>query len=244
MALLNIVQGVALRCNIAVPASAIGNSSLTVQQVVAFVQDAQDDATERWTWRNLKRPVSTFTGDGATVLFNMPSDYSVLSPSDTLTSSVYPTLVLSGPINEDDLLRLKALPFTPIPSVWRLIGQYSGQLQIEFFPAPALAEVISFVYGSFQSVTTSGGSPYANGQYQADTDLSLIPERVIRLGAIYRWKKSKGLAYQEEFTEYERCFDLRAGQEITEREVRMSVEPLRGEEWWPGTITDLTDQVY
>jgi hypothetical protein len=247
MTLLTVVQGAALRCNIAVPATVIGNPDPTVQQFQAFSQDAGDEMAERWTWPSLRRPGATSTpsgqpaqiiGDGTTAIFQLPPDWSRFSPSDTLTSSLYPTLTLSGPTNEEDLLRFKQLPFTPLPSLWHLIGDPNNVPRyIEFYPAPANGEIISFVYGTGFWISSAGVLVH---DWTTDADQSLIPDRLIRLGTIWRWKRAKGLSYAEEFAMYERTFDRAAGQESQRRTIRTTIEPSVGEMWWPGTIQNLT----
>jgi hypothetical protein len=248
MTLLTLVQGAARRCNIAQPATCIGNPDPTVQQFVDFSQDAGDELVSRWTWPYLRRPgalatpsgqPARITGDGTTTIFPLPSDWARFAPSDTLTSSLYPTLTLSGPVNEEDLLRFKQLPFTPLPSLWHLIGDAgSTQIYIEFYPAPASGEIISFVYGAGGLWILSGGTNV--GAWLTDSDIMLIPERLVRLGTIWRWKRAKGLSYAEEFAMTERSFDRVAGQQSQGRTIRTTTEPLRGAEWFPGSIIDNT----
>lgn len=242
MSLFSIVRSCCLRCNIATPVIAYANPDPTIQQFIEFAQDSGDDFAERWTWRALKRPYggapATIVGDGVTTLFPLPASWARFSPSDTLTSSAYPTLVLRGPMNEEDLLRLKALPFVPLPSVWRLIGDQGGAPLIEFFPAPAAGEIISYVFGSLTWIIDVDENPQA--VWTGDDNTALFPERLIILGAVWRWRKSKGLNYGEEFRSAEMSFDRRAGQEGTRREIRMARYPIVGAPWWPGTITDDT----
>jgi hypothetical protein len=234
VALIDIVQDAALRCNIPVPASAAGVADTDVQKLIAFAQDAGDDAVERWGWLNTKA-AGTVTGDGTTTLWTLPAGFQSFNPSTVLISSVSPTLPLRGPINEEDLLQIKKLAWTPVPGVWRRIGT-----QLEIYPAPASGEVISYVYASKLWITNSSGVANATGRWAADTDLSLIPERVVRLGCIWRFKRNKGLDYSQEFEDYESALDLNAGAENTERVISMSSEPVINtddDSWFPGTIT-------
>lgn len=238
MSLLSLAKGVAARCNIVPPSSIVTNPDPTAQQLMAALQDAGDEVQERWTWLNLKGPVATFSGDGVTTLFPLPANFGVLSPSDIFVSSLYPSLRLPGPISDELLLQMKEFPFTPYPSVWRPFTNN----QIEFFPALGAGEIVSYVYGSKLWITNSMGVPNGDGQWQADTDLSVISERVIRLGGIRNWKSFKGLDFSKEDEDFENCFLRKAGQEDQGRIVDMSSTPLvEGDNWWPGTITDLTD---
>ncbi|RUV16958.1 MULTISPECIES: hypothetical protein [unclassified Mesorhizobium] len=231
MSLLTIVQGAALRVGLPQPATAIASPDTTIQQLVAFAQDAGDDLQERWKWRNLKSANVTFTGDGVTATFPLPADFDTLSPSDTFVSSAYPTLTLPGPVNEDDLLRMKAVPVTVQPSCWRLIGG-----NIEFYPVLGAGEIVTYVYASAPWILDANGTT-RKLTWAADTDTSLISERLIRLGCIWMWKRAKGLDYAEEFNTYERSFNINAGQEDTDRVIDTSNSPQPADSWWPGTIT-------
>lgn len=228
MSLLSIVQGAALRVGLAQPVSAISATDQTVQQLVAYAQDAGDDMQERWPWLTQKKS-STFTGNGVTTLFTPSSNFGTLSPSITFVSSIYPTLTLPGPVNEDDLLRMKALPTVVQPSVWRRIGG-----QFEFYPALANGEIVTYTYHSNLWITDSTGVTFRTS-WLADTDVAVFSERLVRLGAIWMWKRGKGLDYAEEFAAYERAFDRNAGQENQGREINTSYD-YSSDVSWPGTI--------
>lgn len=58
-----------------------------------------------------------------------------------------------------------------------------------------------------QSSTGTGQSAFA-----ADSDTTLIPERLFKLDLIWRWKSSKGLAYAEDLENAEREIDKHIGQ--------------------------------
>lgn len=244
MSLLTIVQGASLRCNYGVPAYAIGTSDANVQLFIACVQDTGDEMVERADWQSLKisTPV-TFTGNGVQTLFPLPAGFSTgisrLSPTATFVSSAYPTLNMVGPIGEDDLLRMKALPLALYPSVWREVDSY-----IEFFPALALNEVVSYVYAQGQWITNAGGVAYPVPLFAADSDLVLLSERILRLGTIAKWKQAKGFDYGEHFNTYEAALDRVSAQEMTGRVINMARSDVLWDETWPGQITDNTDQSY
>jgi hypothetical protein len=243
MSLLTIVQGVALRCNYPQPSAAFSSIDPIIQQMIACVQDTGDEMVERVDWQALKiaSPV-TFTGDGASTLFALPAGFSMginkLSP-DCFVSSAYPTLRMVGPVMEDDLLRMKALPMSLYPSVWRVVGSH-----VEFFPALQATEIVSFVYQLGQWITNAAGTPYSPPAIAADTDLFVFSERVIRLGAIAKWKRLKGLDYAEEFRAFEASLDRVSAQEDTGRIIDMSNSVVMWDDTWPAPITDDTDQNY
>ena len=240
MTLLTIVSGAAIRVGYTpVPSAAFTSSNPTVQQLVAFAQDAGQELLERWSWRNLNT-AGTITGDGATTLWPLPSDFQRLGPSDkspkgAFVSNVRPLLPLAGPVNDEDLNQLKALPAAISIPVWRIING-----NIEIWPALGLGEVVTYNYYSSSWITTANGP---RGAWTADTDVSRIVEDTIMKGVIWRYQAAKGLDYAESFRAYELSADRNAGQEGTERIVSMSSRSV-GAAAWAGTITDLTDQNY
>jgi hypothetical protein len=113
---------------------------------------------------------------------------------------------------------------------------------VEFYPAPALGEIISFVYGTRQWIFSSGGT--AQSRWLADTDTSIISEDLITLHTVWRWKRAQGLDYSEEFRTAESAFDSEAGGENQGRVINMTTTPFPADTWWPGTIIDGTDPNY
>ncbi len=235
MSLIALVQGAARRVGITPPAVAIGSTDPMIQIMVDFLQDAGDEAVERVDWQALKfiTPI-TFTGDGVTAAFALPNGFQRLSPSTTFVSSVYPTMKMVGPVDEGALLRLKATPMATYPSVWR-----EAQGKIEFYPVLGAGEVVTYVYASGLWVTDQYGAQYSTPAWVADTDLAMVPDRVLRLGAIWRWRKKHGFDYGQDFDDYEAALDRIGGQETTGTIVSMS-NALPEHDTWPGIITDLT----
>jgi hypothetical protein len=249
VALIDIVQGAARRVNYPQPTAAIGTTDPNIALLIDCAQDAGDDAVERVNWAALKlqTPV-TFLGDGLTAAFPLPVGFQALSPSDTFVSDLYPTWNLPGPVSEGALVKLKALPMAIPVHVWRQVGgsvQGTGMIvpMIEFFPPLGIGETVSYVYAARRWITNSVGAQYAEPIWCADSDISLIPQRLIRLGAVWRWKRRKGFDYSEEMNDYEGALDRLGGQEDTLAPIGMSddIGPI---DTWPGIITDNSDTTY
>ena len=115
--------------------------------------------------------------------------------------------------------------------------------QVEFFPVLGVGEVVTFVYAQGNWITNAAGQQYSSPIWQADSDLSLIPERLIRLGAIWRWKRRKSLDYSEEMNDYEGALDRLGGLEDTLAPIGMS-DDIGAYDTWPGIITDNSDHTY
>lgn len=234
MSLLSIVQGASLRCNLKSPSQAFTSTDDNVLQLVAFVQDSGRELVERANWVTLKKPFQV-TGDGAATLFALPSDWMRLCPSDkspigALVSLSRPTIPLVGPVGDEWLNQMKSLPAFPSYPVWRIIGR-----NLELWPAIASGEIVKTNYFSKNFVVSAANGSYL-AAFSSDNDTSLIEEDVLMKGAIWRWKRAKGLDYAEEFREYQLSLDRNSGQQDDGRCVSTSTIMQNGDNFWPGQI--------
>ena len=229
MSLLSLVQDACRDLSIAVPASVFANTDPDIQKLQGFAKRAGEEFRERWTWRNLITG-GTVAGDGRNTLFALPDSFGALAPTTVLVSHA-DTLPLIGPVNPEALLLMKARQQTPSRKVFRLVG---GTLEI--YPAPAAGEVIAFEYLSKGWIRRAADGA-AQTTWSADADVSLIPEHLIALSAIWRWKRSNGLDYAEEFRSCESAFERLSAQETLDRTIAMSnAIPVCDDTSWPGTI--------
>ena len=229
MSLLSLVQDACRDLSITVPASVFSSADPDIQKLQGFAKRAGDEFAERWTWRNLITG-GTITGDGQATLFALPDMFGSLAPSALLVSSI-DTMPLIGPVNPELLLMMKARKQTLARKVFRLVG---GTL--ELYPAPAAGEVVSFEYHSKGWILRAADGA-AQTAWSADADGSLIPEHLIALSAIWRWKRSNGLDYAEEFRACESAFERLSAQQNLDRSVAMSCAGTTDPDTlWPGTI--------
>ncbi|QOZ15944.1 hypothetical protein XI02_13865 [Bradyrhizobium sp. CCBAU 21365] len=230
MSILSVLQTAMPLCGLPAPAQAVSSVDPNVQKFVAMAQDIGDELRERFFWRNLNI-AGQITGDGSTTLFDLPSDWALLSPGQQIYSSVNTLSPRYGPITNEQLAALKSSQVAPVRPVWRLIGS-----ALEFFPAIGAGEIITFNYYSTNWVSNTDGS-LRQPTFLLDSDFSMIDELVIRRGLIYRWKESKGLECSADQGRYERALDRAAGREDGERITSTAAPVLDVDGWWPGTVT-------
>lgn len=193
MTLLTAVQDVCSLVGLSQPLSAVSSTDDTVRQMVTFAQYEGDELSRVARWRQQK-VAADFTGDGTTKTWALPEDFDRFNTEMRRESSVL--LGLDGPVSDDEFLDADARNFNPTIPYWRLFND-----NIETVPAVADGQQIRFEYISSYWITDSGGTPKA--RFTADTDLSLLPERLIVLGVVWRWKRAKGLDYAEEYRTYQ-----------------------------------------
>jgi hypothetical protein len=251
VSLLSLIQQARLRTNQSKPTIAFASADTGIQQMIALLQDIGDELAERNQWQTLNGSGS-ITGDGATTVwpfsaipltsdfnpdFNSDfggsgemTDFAGLSNGLRFVSSIWPLQPLVGPVTNEDLNSLKAFPTGLIRPVWRVI-----QNSFEFYPALALAEVATFNYYSNKWILQAAGTRALT--WSADTDVSLIDEKILASGLEWRWLASKGLDYGEAFRRYETRINRADGRQDTRREVNMSNRRVgRPSTFWPGVI--------
>ena len=86
----------------------------------------------------------------------------------------------------------------------RMRGVASGNTFIPggfFTPTPSLGDDIAYEYVTNNWCMNAAGTPQTS--YEADTDVAFLDEALIKLGLRWRFRKSKGLDYAEDFRSYE-----------------------------------------
>jgi hypothetical protein len=83
----------------------------------------------------------------------------------------------------------------------------AGQLYLD--PTPSSASSLVLEYYSDTWCESSGHA--AQRLWASDTDLPLLPDDCFILGLIWRFRKAKGLDYQEDFNAYEAFVNMKIG---------------------------------
>lgn len=230
MAILNVIQRASVLCGLPSPSGAVSSTDANVQQMVMLATQEGEETSSSYDWRQLKLPF-TYTGDGTTTLWPLPSDFERLLPGEAFFSNSYPSIPLIGPLSDEEFLAAKALPVLPIRPIWRLIGT-----KVEIWPALASGEVINSQYLSNKWIVAIDGVT-TKSAFTLDTDSCLFPERILSLGVIWRWKRTKGLDYAEEFRTYQIERDKIAGHDSGNRVIHMSTRTRMPDTYWPGVIS-------
>lgn len=196
MTLLTCVQDAQAICGLEQASSAYGSSDPTTAQFVALAQVEGDELSRFHDWRKLKT-AGTISGDGSTTLWSLPSGFDRLSTGSPFWSDEGAANALDGPISDADLVALKAMDTDPPEPVWRLTGDY-----IEIWPALESGETVTYEYRTENWILDNDGTT-KKSRWTADTDTALIPERLLTLGIVWRWKQAKGFEYSEAFRSYQ-----------------------------------------
>lgn len=146
-----------------------------------------------YDWQILTKR-ATITGDGADESFPLPPDYARMALKTNLASSAS-NIDLVKVVDLDQWDYYHNHLGTAVPGYWIVLG---GELQI--FPAPATGVVHSYYYISKNVV--SGNKP----AFTADDDTFVLPERLLTLSIIWRWRASKRMEYAEDMANFNIAF--------------------------------------
>lgn len=229
MTILTVIQGAAALCNVAVPTAVVSNVDPDISQMLALAQLEGDESASEIDWRNLKIGMQ-LTGDGSSTVFALPPDFDRIMPGFALFSSAYPMIPLTGPVTDAALNAMKVFPVKPVRPVWRFIGN-----GLEVWPALAVNEIVSGEYRSNYWILSVDGST-RKSTFAADGDSCLVPEAVIKLGVVWRWKQAKGLDYAEDFRSWNNARARIAGHDSGNATVEMAGDLSFPATYWPLVI--------
>jgi len=201
MSLLTMIQAVTEELGLASPNAVITNTDRQIKQFLRLAnREGVALSGRNTTWEAMVRE-NTFTltatqNQGAingTVITDSDFDYII---NETIWNRTT-TIPILGPLNSKEFQFRQALSITgPFPR-YRILN---GDLLID--PAPSNStDTAAFEYQSTSWCESSEGD--GQSSWLADNDVGLLNEGLMELGILWRWKKTKGLEYQEDFVEYE-----------------------------------------
>lgn len=193
MTLLTIAQGLARNVGMQVPTSVVGSTMREWQECLQFANEVGEELSRRVDWGALQA-TATLTGDGTNKVHALPAGFSRLSKG---------VAIRSGSAIVRPLTRAEWNALTPVvgtPRYFLLEGN-----EVTLWPFLANAATATASYQS--DLWTSAGS----NAFTVDTQTSLIDEDLFLKGLIVRWRRQKGMSYQDEEAEYEAALQDVAG---------------------------------
>ena len=185
MTLLTIAQGLARNVGMQLPSSVVGSSAREWQEALQFANEAGEELARRVDWGKLHASV-TITGDGTDLVHSLPSGFSRLNMGVAVRASGG----IVRPLSRGEWNTLTAVQGTP--RYFLLEGA-----EIRLFPYLANAATATVEYQT--AYWTSAGA----AAFASDSETSLIDESLFLKALIVRWRRQKGMPYQDEEAEYE-----------------------------------------
>jgi len=202
MTLITTIQSVCRQLGLPQPAGAFSETDDMVEQLVALAQEAGDDLTRDHDW-SILTVVRDFTGVEDEVQTGEPPTTSVAFDRFAQNTDIWDTgnnWKLIGPHTPREWQSITIRQVGPPTKHWTLIG---GVLNI--YPAPTTDDTFRYTYITKNWIRLESGDQSSDvSAWTNDSNTSLLPERLIKLSTIWRWKQVKGLGYEEDMATFER----------------------------------------
>ena len=194
MSILSVVERVCLVIGIDKPTQLFSSPDREYQELARLANEIAWRIASVHDWQALTA-VNTFTGDGSSEGFDLPSDYDRMSEASDIWSSRW-LWSMTHVASRNTWLEHQVIPHSIVTGEWTI---YGGQFHI--LPIMTAGETAKFFYVSNAIVTTAAGIDA--DAFSSDTDTFKLNENLLELGMIWQWRANKGLPYQEDMVNYE-----------------------------------------
>ncbi|RAS13550.1 hypothetical protein [Ensifer adhaerens] len=166
--------------------SVYGNNDPNAQTMVALAQEAGDEISRRGDWSKMLKTQTVSSSP-----HNLPDDFQRMTPGGAIRTSAG---VFLRPVTNSSQWAV----IVGVPSTQPYF--FVKTAQVLFSPASsAVAAIIEYVSKNW--VLT--GSSDERATLLADDDTPLFPERLLTKGVLWRWKRQKGLPFDDVLAEFE-----------------------------------------
>lgn len=185
MTLLTIASALATNTGMKVPSAVISNPAREWVEAAQFANEAGEELARRVDWGQLQAS-ATLTGDGTNLAHAMPFGFARLNRGVAVMAGTS----IVRPLTRQEWSRLA--PMQGIPRYFLLEGE-----TLTLWPYLANGATVTVQYQSL-NWCDNGTDAFAS-----DTDAPLIDEPLFAKALIVRWRKQKGMNFQEEEAEFE-----------------------------------------
>lgn len=175
--------------------TAVFTSSGAVEAEMAdLVNEVAADIARKHDWTALTT-LATLEGY-AGVEFDLPDDYDRMPKATKVWSTAWPSMFYQRARDLDEWYSNQQFSTSGAPGWWIILG---GKFQI--YPAPPIGDNAQFYFISRNYAVGADG--VAKPAFTADDDTFRLPERLLTLGCVWRWRQQKRLEYAEDLQNYE-----------------------------------------
>ncbi len=200
MTLLSICKAVTSVCGFAVPVS-VQTTEETNVQLIALANEALEDLSEEYNWPQLEieYPINLV---GAQDVYEWPSDFRKTEAASLFRSDEYFRVKGSVNIIEWNKRKYGLLGSLSCLAYRTYYSPTTGAAGIQVTPTPDSAGTMVGLYYTNNYASDGAMVPTFKAKYELDTDVSRIPERLVKLGLMWRFRRAKGLDFSAELAQY------------------------------------------
>ena len=215
MSLLTMIQDVALSLGLINEESdltqVMANTDPTINQLRALANKEGRDLSSRYDWSGTIRGAVFLTTTSTTLQGTFQEGRSALKfiattgfPFSHIIANSMWDRTNSRPI-PGSITHQKVQQSLATNTAGPFIEYYENDKSLTFYPATGSATAtIAYMYKSSAWVKDSSLSDTWQEKWLADDDVGILDENIMALGIEWRYLKSKGFDYSEEFNSYER----------------------------------------
>ena len=186
-----------------------GSSDRAVRELIDLAQESAVAIAKSNDWQRLK-VLHTVTGDAVTVLHSMPGDL-LKMPTNSVIVMGSSGMPLMAAKDDNQWLAQEATSAIGPAMMYHLIG---GKIGIR--PVLSATETVKFYYITNKLWAGSKTAPTEND------DAFALPERLITLATIWRYRAQKRLEYGEDMTNFEIAFAEETADDRGKRVIHVS----------------------
>jgi len=197
--IVDVLNRIARHCSITSPSSwitATADEYLEIRD--DFLRECVNDLLDRVDWPQPIGGQTTITGTGVAA-YALPADFRRLQRNPF---SVYDEqLDAPGiPVSTDgEWVELLDSGIAGADRFFRITG-YDGAFEIEFESALDTGDTVVLSYVTKNWMATAGGT--VGDMFTEEDDVLVLPDRLVEVGTIWRWRERKGLPYQDKYNEF------------------------------------------
>ena len=194
MTLLTMIQDACDLIPLARPSAVVSSTAQEVRELLGVAQEEGLELSRRYDWQKLTKE-KTFTSVATETQTSMvPSDLDRFVAETFWNRSK--RRPFRGPVTAQEWQQVKSWTTSPVPEIFRYRG---GDILVQ--PVPTAGDTFAYEYVSTQWCESSGGTDQS--AWAADADVGLLPERLMKLGIIWRWKAMKSFPFETDYQLYE-----------------------------------------
>lgn len=227
MAILAAMQAAGIRLMGQRPSVFYGSQGKFEMEIGDLVNEVAADIVKSHDWQALTR-VHAITGDGTTDTFPFPADYDRMLLKSDMQDFANWAWGYCHLTDINEFTYRQARGFSPYPGAWIIYGG-----AFHFSPAPAAAQSASFPYISNAYANALTASAFTN-----DADTFALPERLLTLGLVWRWRENKKLDFTGDQEAFAKAIDEYSAKDAGSRiyRSRHSRFPAGTYPAWPGLL--------
>lgn len=198
MAILSALQSAAIRLVGRKPSTFFGSSQQFEIELCDLINEVAQDIAKYQDWQALVK-VATINGDGSNVEIALPADYDrqlINSDIQQSTNWVWGYYHITD-INE--FLFRRNSGWQPYPGGWIIYGNV-----LHFSPAATGASEYPYISNAWAHPVGGAADKTA---FDADTDEFILPERLLTLGLVWRWRENKKLDFTGDMEAFTKALD-------------------------------------